>query len=317
MLERLIEFGGEYYDPYHILQVTQDDTDDHIKAMFVKKAKRYHPDKAPKEKRKDYKRKFEIVLESYNYIRKLRGVQKTTSYTPVKTQANHSNHDSNTFGYGEKQRLASVEEYDATKPQIKQAIQGGKKHFDSHDFNRTFEYVKTTWKDDNASSSQLPLIQRTSDGFWGYNSGQCDLALVNSFNGLMIVGDNLGEKGIGYWSDNYGDYKKSYESAPNPQSHVNVPSHFTRDDILQDTPKPKPRENINIQGVSRTGETKKLFERVVSNLEDEREEQKKMVLRYANNYDRTLVEEALRGRLEMSPSLLEHLSGHYQYKLEH
>jgi curved DNA-binding protein CbpA len=72
-----VEIDGKKYDPYFILDVTKDDTNDHITRSFREKVKRYHPDKyTDPVKKKKYETYFKILSESYQYIKKKREVSK-------------------------------------------------------------------------------------------------------------------------------------------------------------------------------------------------------------------------------------------------
>ena len=88
-----------------------------------------------------------------------------------------------------------------------------------------FEYQKQV--EESEQNNEIGLIHKTTDGFYGYNTADIkDCALVSSFNGLLITGDDLGESGVGYWSNNYGDYRQSYKSAKNPENKIKVPKEF-------------------------------------------------------------------------------------------
>ena len=66
----VITVDGKKYDPYFILDVTRDDTDDHVRASFRSKVKRYHPDKyTDLDKKRKYEKYFKILSESYTYIK--------------------------------------------------------------------------------------------------------------------------------------------------------------------------------------------------------------------------------------------------------
>lgn len=66
----MITIDGEEYDPYFILGVASDDTDDHINKSFRKKIKKYHPDKIDNKKdKKRYEYYSNIILECYSYIK--------------------------------------------------------------------------------------------------------------------------------------------------------------------------------------------------------------------------------------------------------
>ena len=69
----IITINNKQYDPYFILDVTKDDTYDHISKSFRKKVKKYHPDKYTDKKQKEkYECYFNILTESFEYIKNKR-----------------------------------------------------------------------------------------------------------------------------------------------------------------------------------------------------------------------------------------------------
>jgi hypothetical protein len=55
-------------------------------------------------------------------------------------------------------------------------------------------------------------MHKTTDGFFGYNTGTLDgTPLVHSYNGILIIGDDLGETGVGYYGKDYADFRRAFE----------------------------------------------------------------------------------------------------------
>ncbi len=330
---------GEYFDPYHILQVTRDDTDEHIAKSFRNRVRKYHPDKAPSERKKDYTKKFKIIMASYDYIRLKRtsaitslpheSVQQTTfdesdlNCFNEKFETSRSS-DPNSFGYGEHKHISSREEYDDFEVQV--VNQFDNKKFDINEFNQLFEYTNTTYSDQSDDSSKA-LVHKTTDGFWGFNTadtGNC--SMVSTFNGLMITGDDSGAKGIGYWGSNYGDYQKSFSTAKNPENVLDVPEEFVEQRQQQ---MEKYTRNVSKAFSDYSNEYKKsytrpatnysqasqqMYSKAVEELEKEQENDREMVLKYSQQYDNSLVQDAMNGKLQTSPSLLSVLNDHYKVK---
>lgn len=55
-------------DPYSVLDVSKSESLDNIKKIYKKKAIKYHPDKAPQEKKEKYEKKFKLYKEAYEQI---------------------------------------------------------------------------------------------------------------------------------------------------------------------------------------------------------------------------------------------------------
>lgn len=338
----VITVDGKQYDPYFILDVTRDDSDKHISKSFREKVKKYHPDKyTDKEKKRKYEQYFKILSESYRYIQEKRNSNgdlrkdykkndedKITKNkkTPKKTKTHkdfqelNERHDEkiknmnpNDFGYGEDyKRIDKIEDYE--KENINICKQFGKKNFSLSEFNRMFEYNRRNEDGDNITSKAL--IHKTTDGFSGYNSADLgNSALVSSFNGLLITGDDLGESGIGYWGSNYSDYKFSYKrGTKNPDRRIKVPKDF-----LQASQRKKFDENIdkkyseykcNYNNRSFTikeqtnfkNEQSVLYEKTYNKLLEKEQYDKKMVMKYIDQYDEQTIKMALAGELDQTPT---------------
>jgi hypothetical protein len=76
-------------------------------------------------------------------------------------------------------------------------------------------------------SSSRGLVTETRDGFMAANSGMDtqEYASISSWNGLMVVGDNFGESGIGYDTTKFGDYKHSFNGGRNPSSKLDAEAY--------------------------------------------------------------------------------------------
>lgn len=324
----VVNVGGKKYDPYFILDVTRDDSDEHITKSFKAKVKRYHPDRyTDPVKRKKYELYFQILSESYNYIqtkrsstnldtrRNKRGTNKKT--TPPKSKSKtksttseekYENIRPEDFGY-KCNRTKTVKEYKDFD--VVNYNQFNDRKFSSKEFNKIFEYTKQQTESEREPQKQLQIIHRTTDGFNGYNSGDIgSCALISCFNGLLITGDNLGERGIGYWSDHYGDYKMSYETARNPLRKIKVPRDFTVNNNTITSRKTVTDYTRVINEVDATrdkkstfqSETNRLYQQTYNDLVEQERLDKQFVLKYAHQYDTETVNRALQGELETSPT---------------
>lgn len=244
-------------DPYFFLGVTQNDDINFVTKMFRKKAKKLHPDKnyfSTNEEKNYSREQFQLLIQCYEYIlsnhnhsnsfdlkhsfnKQSQYSQYSSSPTNTKKQKvvfdelsqNISKVNTvNSFGYGSVSKLESKDDYDKHKPKIHKLF--NEKSFDVSTFNNVFDYQKKKSKK-NKQSNSTGLIHRTSDGFFGYNSGSlADCSLVHSYNGLLLVGDDLGESGKGYFSSIYSDYKQSFDNCKNP---VSLPSNPELETVLK------------------------------------------------------------------------------------
>jgi curved DNA-binding protein CbpA len=249
-MEQII-IDGNVYNPYFILDVVPEDTEQFVTKSFRKKAKLWHPDKIPNDKlhEKSYvdevNHHFKVLVASYEYIinkkqsinhnnRESINIQKT-SKIPTKSFDNSNELDvfndefekmhiknPNDYGYSTQPRMKDVKEYDNFNYKPEKIF--NPKQFNKNDFNKLFEYQKEVYSQEN--NMEVGIYHKTSDGFNAYNGGELNgLANVSSYNGLMIVGDTFGQSGMGYYDANFSDYKKSFDVPKNP-NNFNVPTDF-------------------------------------------------------------------------------------------
>lgn len=318
ILSQLLCVDGEYFDPYYILQVTKDDTTDTIARVYRKKARKYHPDKAPRDKVQDYTRKFKIVTMAYEHISKQRresvyGVSSRHSPQLGKFTQNHKNYlpTSEDVSHEKGIPLESTDKYTEALP-IKNVFVN--KKFQLQDFNQYFEHQKSTHTGENP---ELQLIHKTTDGFYGYNASDLnECALVCSFNGLMLSGDYVDDFGKGYFGSNYADVRAAFNSAQNPDRQ------FDRQVIPQQTPTQKKQHGVT--GPKHVHHHTTFKESLVDlqqsfqhSLEDQLNVNKHILSKHApQEYQNADIVQAAENRqLEMSPSLLAHLKDHYTVRL--
>jgi hypothetical protein len=342
-----INVHGQEYDPYFILDVTPDDSDEHVMKAFKRKAKRYHPDKSPKNDKKKYELQFQIVCECFQYIKKKRSshigrkhnhLVKTTFEDELPNRYSNESEAKQTFdelnkklsnmgleeqgtlnefGYGNKQRVLNIGDYDAFEVNILNQFENRK--FSNEEFNKIFEYQKSKMTSDDKNKG---LLHRSTDGFYGYNTadmGSC--AAVSSYNGLLITGDDFGESGVGYWDGNYSDLKQSYGSVTNPHERIEVPTDFTFQGVeamsqkeMNDKYKTFMHQYTSytqVAGRSFRNEQDKLYQRTLEDLTKKQESDKKLVLKHIKQYDPSIIQQAMDRRLDSSPSLTDVLHNHY------
>lgn len=326
----IITIDGKQYDPYFILDVTKDDSIDDIKRSFRQKVKKYHPDKYtdPLKKQK-YEKYFKILSESYEYIKNKRqdsfsrnkskkiNSKKSSDETILmkKEKLDDFNKtfektiDPNYFGYGEDYtRMERVEDYEDID--IKLCNQFENKKFTTKEFNRLFEYNKNTQDDDKDKIITKSMIHKTTDGFFGYNTSDItNCALVSTFNGLLVTGDDFGEGGVGYWGNNYSDYKFSYKTSKNPNSKIILPK--SNDIVInkvtqQEISKYKNEyDKINRSSSGNYSQQQNiLYKNTYEDLVKKELQDKNMVLKYIKQYDDTTVKKALSGELPESPKYI-------------
>lgn len=196
------------------------------------------------------------------------------------------------------------------------------KKFDQKDFNKTFEYHQSQYE----TSKETALIHKTSDGFNAYNSGflsgsgDLGCASVSSFNGVMIVGDNFGEAGIGYNEGNYSDYKMSFSSQKNPEAKISVPDDF-KQKINKDTPLTQKeidkqirlRKNDNFDnttGPSKNNYKKQeelLLQNQKLNKTQKAEEDREFILKYQHMFDKQTIQDAINKKLVTNDDYIDYL----------
>ncbi len=295
--------NGEYFDPYFILGVSKDDNLDHISKAFKERARKYHPDKAKKCDVKKYERRFRIIMASYEYIKNKR--TEVIKNKPTPDNVDYSQQRVET-PVDCSRRYSNIDTYNNDKFEL--VKHWNEKDFDNKKFNKLFDYTKYVYSKTNPDNdSKQMIIHKTTDGFNGYNSTSIDnCALVSTYNGLMIVGDTLGQ---GYWSDEYGDYKLSFKGPRNPSKSIAVPKTF-------EVPENHIKVDINRDFKIKHTKTFKqqqqdLYEKNLNELLSEEQKNKNTVLMYAHQYPKTTINDALAGRLETTQTLLSTLREHY------
>ena len=324
----IIDIDGKYYDPYYILNVTRNDDDEIVKSSFKKIAKKYHPDKAKSEKERiKFEKYFKILVKSYDYIKSKRSnsdfakVRKESKQdnevTGKKSDLQSSYKDPNDYGYGNHKRYENEDDY--KNFEIQTYNQFGDKKYNNKEFNRIFEWNKKNTDDDSSEENDsdkqtksTALIHKTTDGFFGYNTADVNsCALVNTYNGLLIVGDDFGESGVGYWDEKYGDYKLSYSKVNNPDKIIKPPKEF-KTEFEKDSDK-KIKKNFTkynniINDIKIDGdygnEEKKLLDKAITDLEEKEKRDKKIVLKYINKYDNNIAKQGLEGTLDKNASYI-------------
>lgn len=240
-----IAIDNKTYDPYFILDVTKKDTEEFVTKSFRRKAKMWHPDKnQDPTKVQYYQHMFKVILESYKFIlseknksnfkhknREEITVNKSHSI-PTKSLDNSGELNifntefeklrvdaPNDFGYTA-ERMKDAKDYENFKYKPHKLFDT--KQFNPNDFNKAFEFNQTNQE----TSGDVGLYYQTTDGFNAYNGGDMGGASVSSYNGVMIVGDNFGQNGQGYYDSNYSDYQHTFSSAKNPVKKLKIPSDF-------------------------------------------------------------------------------------------
>ena len=322
-MDIIITVDGKKYDPYFILDVTKDDTSDHITKSFRTKVKKYHPDKyTDPDKKQKYEKYFKILTESYQYIKRkreqskgvVRKVEKDNNIKKnmTKNELDEFNEtfkkdDPDGYGYGENyQRMQDIKDYERLDVNV--FNQFSEKKFSNERFNEIFDHNKGS-DDDYDKHVNKSLVHKTTDGFCGYNAsdfGNC--ALVSSFNGLMITGDNLGERGVGYWGSGYSDYKYSYKSAKNPNSKVVVPKDSKKKQTITKVTQSEIQEyktnynkiNGDLLNASDHQASKNIDKMIYDELLDKEKQDEVFVKKYISQYDKTTIKKALSGELDQS-----------------
>lgn len=346
----IIVIDNEQYDPYHILGVTKDDEDDIIKLAYKKRAKKYHPDKAiTKTDQKKFEKRFRIIVESYEYIKKKRlnyKIKHNNSKKYSNSNSNNSNskkkyaseeeydeqeendnqdEDPNNFGYGEYNRLSNIDDYDVNQYQYVNQFKD--KKFSNKTFNKIFEHNKKKYEKTISSEEKMKraLVHKTTDGFYGYNTADLDnCASVSSYNGLMLTGDRFGENGIGYWNNVYGDYKLSFQGCRNPNDVIELLNENNNEDEDEKYIKNKMDYKKYIKQYNETNkpiikttfneQQKQLYDNNMQSLLDKEKEDKEFIMKYSKKYNKSIIQQAIKGELETSPNLIYALNEHYNAK---
>jgi hypothetical protein len=328
------------YDPYFFIGVTPDDPLDHISKVYKRKAKLIHPDKLSKEDKKSKKKveerikHFKILVACFEYIDSKKKsftnkhrrkdndyVQTEDLNVPLKDFDNSESLDTfndsferlrlnnpNDFGYQVSNRLEKKEDYENFDYKPAKIFS---RNFNSSEFNKAFEYREAQFQSEKETHV---IIHKTSDGFNGYNSanlGNC--ASVSSFNGLLMVGDNFGQSGIGYNDVNYSDYKQSFEAPVNPDKKIRIPENFKGKTKLSTSPlsssemkrKLDSQMSHRNQVLTEKGsnipnfaeQERVLLSRQKRSLREKVDQDKQFILQFQHLYNEQTVNDALNNRL--------------------
>ncbi len=305
-----ILIDNKYYDPYFILSVTPDDSIKHISKAFKMKAKVLHPDKFKNKQgvnmEKVYKH-FNILLLCYEHVlnkHKNLHLEKETEYIEPLVINDNELDNSLDYGYGENKRLQSLQEYDENTPSQTNILKG---KFNKTQFNRIFEFNESEYVSQDNEKQALSLIHQTTDGFFAFNSndwGNC--SLVKSFNGLMIIGDDLGQSGKGYSNSNLSDYKQSFSKVKNPDKPIKIPKEFkikNETTINAKTIKTvlSERKVIVIPKTSFVNEEKEFLQKKKKQIKEKIKEDEEFVKKYSSSiFSQRLIEEAKSKKLTTS-----------------
>lgn len=322
---KYIKVDGEKIDPYFIVGVTEDDTEETLYRRYKQKAKILHPDKAKGKDKKLCEKNFRVLKESYDFIKQeIRGENNRNDIKKLKEvkREKYKEEDSKNFnskdekkkfdekyekekekikrpeefGHKEHRRMKTTAEYDNLDVDIEKILD----KFSSKKFNKVFEYVKEKNKNED---KERGLVQRTTDGFFGYNSGTVNHMPISVYNGLLLAGDDYGEEGKGYYGDDYSDYLDVLNGARNPKKEeINI-----KKIMRQKTKKEEIKKNIkdleeklDIPRGSFVQSNNQFEMKKSQQLKEEIERSKRMVLKYQEIFGKELIEQAVKGKLEMS-----------------
>lgn len=330
MSYEIIQINGKEYDPYYVLDVTPDDSDDHIAKAFRIKARKYHPDKTtdPKTKRK-YQKYFHIVYESYQHIIARRQALRPKANVQYDMSQNDSSRDDAKHSFQEmnrkmnnarlendtgQRRLGDMKDYDGfVEPVINQF---SSRKFSRHDFNKIFDLQQARV---DKKESRLGALHRSTDGFYGYNTYDVqDYAAVASFNGLMITFDDFDKQGPGY--SGYEDYKRAFDMPRNPDRVVKVPKTLVQQKTSQQEQLYRKHGDVShLRGQHKFEEENAvLFKNNIDELVQKEAEDKEKILQSCTmgdvTFDEGILRRALDGSLEKSPSLIDALTQHYRVR---
>jgi curved DNA-binding protein CbpA len=342
MSSNYIKVDGKFYDPYYILEVSEDDSLEFIIKAYKSKAKKYHPDKAKSlSERKKNEKRFKILLESIEFIKNKREnadilfKRKSSPKKPSSLKNFESKDDIMIFNknFKEKTKLKestsdseediSIKQKNKLKErneELKDKIinQFSERKFSNSDFNIIFDYVsKLDPETQERDKDNKKLIHYTTDGFYGYNTSDLNnFSIVRSFNGLLINDDIITH------GENYSNFKEIYKKSKNPNKLILL----TEKDIKKLKTKlqneknnssiyiyENENENEDKTNISFMSEQKKLYKKSLRNLEKQQKEDENIILK-SDIYNKDLIENAKNGILDMSPSLLRALDDHYKIK---
>lgn len=311
----LVCINNEYYDPYYILGVSEEDTDEAISSAFKKRAKKYHPDKAARENKAKYELRFAIILESYEFIKNKRTSIKQksvkTKFEPREREEDYEEQQISTRNY---ERTDDIKTYDKVTTELHSNMinQFGKKKYSNKKFNQIFEYCKEQEQQENKPELNLTL-HKTSDGFYGFNNN-IGGSLVSTYNGILVNDDNEHIN----WSTMYSDYNRCYNNSKNPQKIIKVKkTKTTNTNVSKVSIEEKMRElklaEENLVRGSYKEEQEKLYKKMLQDLIDKEEYDKQVVMKQKKLYDKEVIRQAINGQLEASPTLISTLKQHYKY----
>jgi hypothetical protein len=221
----------------------------------------------------------------------------------------------NDYGYEVSDRLTKVEDYEAFNYTPYRQFSGSK-HFNTDEFNKMFEYNQE--KHGSTIPTEGAVIHKTTDGFYGYNTADFgNAALVSSYNGILIVGDNLGSSGVGYSDGQYSDYKKSFEAPINPDNKLNLPTEYSRKtkrsaplsnaEMQKQLELQKKHRQLSIESTNQGPSNRnfKLQEEMLiksqkEELRKKEEQDKQFILQFQNLYDTDMIQDALNNKLVTS-----------------
>ena len=342
-MQETILINGQQYDPYFILDCVPEDSQEKVNKAFRKKAKIWHPDKLSQKDRNDpekveaRKERFKILVDCYDYISSKKvNFSNNSSRQEVNIPRNNNiptkNLDNthelenfnkefeqsrvqtpNDFGYST-ERIKDPKDYDNFEYKPSQLFEN--KSFNTNDFNNAFEYNQEN--QGLSSAKDVGVYFKTTDGFNAYNAGDSGAyANVSSFNGVMIVGDEFGQTGAGYFDANYSDYKQVFSAPKNPDK-INVPTDFeskvnTKVKALSNK---ETQEQINLQIQMRqmnlkSGSASKqnfqiqeqlLLDKQQNDIKEKINQDRDFVLQYRNMYkDQDTINNAINNSLICSP----------------
>jgi len=316
-MQETILINGQQYDPYFILDCVPEDSQEKVNKAFRKKAKIWHPDKLSQKDRNDpekveaRKERFKILVDCYDYIsgKKSNFVNNNSSRQEVNIPRNNNiptkNLDNthelenfnkefeqsrvqtpNDFGYST-ERIKDPKDYDNFEYKPSQLFES--KSFNTNDFNNAFEYNQEN--QGLSSSKDVGVYFKTTDGFNAYNAGDSGAyANVSSFNGVMIVGDEFGQTGAGYFDANYSDYKQVFSAPKNPNK-INVPNDF------------ESKMNAKVKALSNKETQEQMFlDKQQNDIKEKINQDREFVLQYRNMYkDQNTIDNAINNSLICSP----------------
>lgn len=322
---KYIKIDGEKIDPYFIVGVTEDDSEETLYRRYKQKAKILHPDKAKGKDKKLCEKNFRVLKESYDFIKaEIRGENNRNDIKKLKEAKREKYKEDDAknfktkeekkkfdekyekekekskrpeeFGHKDHRRMKTTAEYDELDVEIERILD----KFSSKKFNKIFEYIKEKKKDDD---KERGLVQKTTDGFFGYNSGTVKHMPISVYNGLLLAGDDYGEEGKGYYGDDYSDYLDVLNAIRNPKKGEIDIKKIMRRKVKKEEIKKNIKdleEKLDIPRGSFVQSNEEFELKKSKQLKEEIERSKRMVMKYQDIFNKELIEQAVRGQLEMS-----------------